>query len=84
VNVERRARALQAVEQATELPMLLLSVAIIVLLLLPPLSDPSESTKVLLTRLEWLIWAAFALELSARPTSRRGAGTTCSPTGSMC
>lgn len=66
MNAERRAKALEAIEQATDLPMSLLAVAFIPLLVLPAVMPLSETTRTVFTRLEWLIWAVFALELAVK------------------
>jgi voltage-gated potassium channel len=66
VDVDRRARALTKFEQATELPMLLLALAMIPLLALPAMVSLSSATTELLVRVEWAIWAVFATDLSIR------------------
>ena len=63
MEAERRARAYEAVERATALPMLLLSLLLIPLILVPLfVSIPDDLQRVWLT-LDWIIWAAFAAEL---------------------
>lgn len=72
---ERRARASDAVERATELPLLLLAVAMVPLLLAPFIFDLSATAELVVFTLDWAIWAAFALELTVRTylaPSRRG------------
>ncbi len=66
---ERRARKAKApdeFEQQTAIPMLLLSLAIIPLLLAPVVFDLSPQTEDTLIALDWLLWAAFAVEYGIR------------------
>jgi len=60
---ENRARAFDAVERATDLPMLLLSLALVPLLIVPMIVSVPDSIEPALLTVEWLIWAAFAMEL---------------------
>lgn len=72
---ERRARAFDTIERATELPMLLLAVAMVLLLLAPFAFDLSATAELVVFALDWAIWAAFALELTVKTylaPSRRG------------
>lgn len=72
---ERRARAFDTIERATELPMLLLAVAMVLLLLAPFALDLSATGELVVFALDWAIWAAFALELTVKTylaPSRRG------------
>jgi voltage-gated potassium channel len=63
MNIERRQRAFDTVERATELPMLLLALAIIPLVVVPMVTDlPDEVDRAILVA-DSFIWAAFALEL---------------------
>jgi voltage-gated potassium channel len=66
VDAERRAHAYRSVERLTEPLMLALALIFIPLLVVPlvvPLS--AEAERVVLT-LDWVIWAAFALELTVK------------------
>ena len=63
---ERRTQLLAKFEQATELPLLVLAVAMIPLLVLPIATDLSEAADTTLLSVDWTIWAIFALELSVR------------------
>jgi voltage-gated potassium channel len=58
--------ALERFEQATSLPMLILSLAIIPLLLVPLIVDFSSEVETTFVALDWLIWAAFAIEYGIR------------------
>jgi voltage-gated potassium channel len=60
---EQRTRAFDAVERATDLPMLLLSLALVPLLIVPMIVSVPDSLEPALLTVEWLIWAAFAMEL---------------------
>ena len=60
---EARAKAFDAVERATDLPMLLLSLALIPLIVIPLLIRVPSSLETILLAVEWLIWGAFAAEL---------------------
>jgi voltage-gated potassium channel len=66
MNIERRQRAFDSLERATELPMLLLALAIIPLFVAPLATDLSNQVAEALYALELFIWAAFALELVAK------------------
>jgi voltage-gated potassium channel len=63
---EQRARAFENLSRATELPMLVLAVALIPLLTVPLLLDLSASAERVLLAVDWFIWAVFALELVAK------------------
>ena len=74
-RAERRSRAFDTVERATELPMLLLAVAMVPLLLAPFVLDLSTAAERVVLALDWTIWALFALELTVKTylaPSRRG------------
>lgn len=62
----RRAEALARFEQAVELPLLILALAMVPLLAVPFLFDLSPSLESLVTTLEWFVWAAFAFEYVVR------------------
>lgn len=63
---DQRARALQAFERATALPMLVLSLVLLTLLALPLLTDLSSTGAALISVLVGLIWAVFAVQLAVR------------------
>jgi hypothetical protein len=58
--------ALERFERATELPLLILALAMIPLLLAPAVVDLSDTAKATVLPLDWFIWAAFALEYVIR------------------
>jgi voltage-gated potassium channel len=58
--------ALERFERATELPLLILALAMIPLLLAPVVVDLSDTAKATVVALDWFIWAAFALEYVIR------------------
>jgi voltage-gated potassium channel len=66
MNKEDRARLLERFERATELPLLILAVAIVPLLVLPAAVDLSEGARRAVVLTYWLIWAIFAVDLSIR------------------
>jgi voltage-gated potassium channel len=66
LDEERRQRASESLERATELPMLLLALAIVPLVLIPLFFDLPRGLLEALFAFDWLIWAIFALELAAR------------------
>ena len=70
----RRQAALDRFERATELPMLLLALAIIPLLLAPAVFALSDTAKAAVLAADWFIWAAFAVEYVVRLalTEQRG------------
>jgi voltage-gated potassium channel len=57
---------LERFERATELPMMLLAVALAILLVIPPLADLSPAQQRAVDVAEWLIWATFAVELGIK------------------
>ncbi|MEX2446332.1 MAG: ion channel [Dehalococcoidia bacterium] len=63
---QRNEEALRRFERATDFPMLLLASLFAVLLLIPIVADISTETQGTLDALSWLIWAAFALDISIR------------------
>lgn len=75
MNVEERQQAFEKVERATDMPMLVLSLALIPILAVPMLTDLSPEWDQALEVAGWLIWAAFALELTVKtylaPNRRR-------------
>ena len=60
------AEALKRFERQTAWPMLMLSLAIVPLLVLPLVVDLSASTESVFFALDWIIWAAFAVEYGVR------------------
>jgi voltage-gated potassium channel len=58
--------ALERFERQTAIPMLVLSLAIIPLLVFPLVANLSVATESTFIALDWLIWAAFALEYGVR------------------
>jgi voltage-gated potassium channel len=63
VNREQRTQAYNAVERATELPMLALAVLLIPLLVIPLVTTVPDPWDDVILTLDWAIWAAFAAEL---------------------
>jgi voltage-gated potassium channel len=61
----QRADALERFERLTAIPMVVLSLAIVPLLVIPLIwkLSPSEST---FFALDWILWAAFAVEYAIR------------------
>ena len=55
---ERRRRLYEAVDRATELPMLVLAVVFVALLVVPWVFAVSEGTEAVLEAISWIIWAA--------------------------
>jgi voltage-gated potassium channel len=66
--------ALERFERATELPLLILALAMIPLLLAPVVVDLSDTGEAAIITFDWFIWAAFALEYVIRLalTEQRG------------
>jgi voltage-gated potassium channel len=62
----RRQRAFEALEHATEVPMLILSLALIPLLIVPWAFDLGDDAEATIVAIDWIVWALFALELSAK------------------
>ena len=58
--------ALERFERATELPLLILALAMIPLLLAPVVIDLNDTAKAAVLALDWFIWAAFAFEYVIR------------------
>ena len=63
MDKDDRQRAFDGFEKATELPLLILALAIIPLLLTPLAFDLSAQVDRTLLAVGWVIWAVFALEL---------------------
>ncbi len=63
---ERRARAFEAVDRATELPLLALALAMVPLLVAPFVLDLSDRAETVALGLDWIIWALFAVELMVK------------------
>jgi voltage-gated potassium channel len=66
MDKERRAELLDRFERATELPLLVLALAIIPLLVIPLAVDVSDTMSATFLVLDWSVWAVFALDLSIR------------------
>ena len=64
--MERRQEALERFERATELPLLLLALAMVPLLVLPLLLDLPSGLEAAFVAADWFIWAAFAFEYLVR------------------
>jgi voltage-gated potassium channel len=58
--------ALERFERQTALPMLVLAVAIVPLLIIPLVFDLSPRAETTIVTLDWIIWAAFAVEYGVR------------------
>ncbi len=61
-----RAKAFERYDQLTDLPLLLLAVAILPLLVVPLLLDFSPAIDRAFLATDWIIWAAFAVDLGIR------------------
>jgi voltage-gated potassium channel len=70
----RRQAALERFERATELPLLILALAMIPLILAPVVIDLSDTARAAILAADWFIWAAFAFEYVVRLslTDQRG------------
>ena len=66
MDKERRAELLDRFERATELPLLGLALAIIPLLVIPLVTDVSDTMSATFLVLDWTIWAVFAADLGVR------------------
>jgi voltage-gated potassium channel len=64
--MERRAAALERFERATELPLLVLALAMVPLLAVPLLVDLPSGVETAFVAADWFIWAAFAIEYIVR------------------
>lgn len=64
--VERSGDALDRFERVTAWPMLVLSLAIIPLLVIPLAVELAPATETAFLTIDWIIWAAFALEYGIR------------------
>ena len=63
MSAERRARAFESFDRATELPMLVLSILIVPLVVIPFVVPLPEVMEDVLFTVDWIIWAIFAIEL---------------------
>ena len=63
---DRRQRALERFQAATELPLLVLAVAMVPLLIVPLLVNLPEQLDATFTAVDWFIWAVFAVEYVVR------------------
>jgi voltage-gated potassium channel len=66
VDIDQRSRAYDAFERAVELPMLVLSGVFVVVIAVPFLFSIPQFLRTPLTTVDWLIWAAFAAELTVK------------------
>ena len=66
MDLERRTHLYARVERATELPMLVLAAAMAPLILVPLLVDLPATVEWALYVGDWVIWAAFAVELGVK------------------
>jgi voltage-gated potassium channel len=66
MDKERRAELLDRFVKATELPLLVLALAIIPLLLIPFVTEVSDTMAATFLVLDWTIWGVFAVELGIR------------------
>jgi voltage-gated potassium channel len=66
VDEEDRWAALERFERATELPLLVLALAMVPLLVVPLLVDLPDPLEASFVALEWAIWAVFLLEYVLR------------------
>ena len=57
---------LQAVERATDIPLLILALAMIPLLLIPGFANLSDEAERLVLALDWMIWALFAADFGVK------------------
>lgn len=65
-ETDRRQQTLERFEAATELPLLLLAVAMVPLLILPLVVHLPGPVHATITAIDWFIWAAFAAEYVVR------------------
>lgn len=65
-RTDRRRRALERFQRATELPLLLLAIAMLPLLIVPLLVDLPSAVEAAFVAVDWFIWAAFAFEYVTR------------------
>jgi len=62
----RRVEMLDRFERATDLPLLILALAIIPLLVVPLVVDVSDGVDTAFFAADWVIWAVFAADLAVR------------------
>jgi voltage-gated potassium channel len=63
---EEKARLLATYQRATEVPMLVLALAMLPLLVLPLLMELPKSVETTFFALDWVVWAAFAIDYLIR------------------
>ena len=63
MQLDRRARLYERFDRQTELPLLVLAVAMLPLIIIPLAVDLAASVEAAFWTADWLIWAAFAVEL---------------------
>jgi voltage-gated potassium channel len=66
MDAQQRARAFEAVERAVELPMLVLSLALLPIVVVPLLITLPTEWELAWQTVGWMIWAAFAAELTVK------------------
>jgi len=66
MDKERRAELVDRFERATELPLLVLALAIIPVLVIPLVTEVSDMISATFLVLDWTIWAVFAADLGVR------------------
>ncbi len=66
MDKSRRELLLQQFEKVTELPLMVLAVAIVPLLVIPLAVKLSQTLETAFVAVDWTIWAVFAVELSVR------------------
>jgi hypothetical protein len=65
VSAEKREQLLKHFQRGTAWPMLVLALAIVpIIVVIPMVADLSPSRSAALTGVDWLIWAAFAIEFA--------------------
>jgi voltage-gated potassium channel len=66
MDAEQRRRAFDAVDRATDLPMLVLSLLLVPIIVVPILMTIPPEWEFAWETVGWVIWAAFALELTVK------------------
>src|SRR5215211_5484772 len=66
MDAEQRRRAFDAVDRATDLPMLVLSLLLVPIIVVPFLVTIPPGWVFAWESVGWVIWAAFALELTVK------------------
>ena len=63
MDIDRRRKMFKRVEEATEIPMLILALLMIPLIVLPLSMNLSSTLDQIFIAANWVVWAAFAVEL---------------------